>query len=79
MRHGSQLLLGLVWAVGMAWLDLRFPVLAGADCCLADPLAVRIGDFQPDDSGPAHQALEAVPDPGRVFAAAGAQGIPMRT
>ncbi|EIX9766364.1 glucans biosynthesis glucosyltransferase MdoH [Klebsiella pneumoniae] len=24
MRHGSQLLLGLVWAVGMAWLDLRF-------------------------------------------------------
>ncbi len=23
-RHGSQLLLGLVWAVGMAWLDLRF-------------------------------------------------------
>ena len=23
MRHGSQLLLGLVWAVGMAWLDLR--------------------------------------------------------
>ncbi len=50
------------------------PVLAGADCCLADPLAVRVGDFQPGDSGPAHQALEAVPDPGRVFAAAGAQG-----
>ena len=24
MRHGSQLLLGLVWAAGMAWLDLRF-------------------------------------------------------
>ncbi|MDU5686899.1 MAG: glucan biosynthesis glucosyltransferase H, partial [Kluyvera cryocrescens] len=24
MRHGSQMLLGLVWAVGMAWLDLRF-------------------------------------------------------
>jgi membrane glycosyltransferase len=24
MRHGSQLLLGLVWAVGMALLDLRF-------------------------------------------------------
>ncbi len=24
MRHGSQLLLGLVWAVGMARLDLRF-------------------------------------------------------
>ncbi|MBW3010403.1 hypothetical protein, partial [Acinetobacter baumannii] len=24
LRHGSQLLLGLVWAVGMAWLDLRF-------------------------------------------------------
>ncbi|WP_258195661.1 glucans biosynthesis glucosyltransferase MdoH [Nitrosomonas ureae] len=24
MRHGSQLLLGLVWALGMAWLDLRF-------------------------------------------------------
>ncbi|WP_226569756.1 glucans biosynthesis glucosyltransferase MdoH [Mangrovibacter yixingensis] len=24
MRHGSQLLLGLVWAIGMAWLDLRF-------------------------------------------------------
>lgn len=24
MRHGSQLLLGLVWATGMAWLDLRF-------------------------------------------------------
>jgi len=23
-RHGSQLLLGLVWAGGMAWLDLRF-------------------------------------------------------
>lgn len=24
MHHGSQLLLGLVWATGMAWLDLRF-------------------------------------------------------
>ncbi len=24
MRHGSQMLLGLVWAIGMAWLDLRF-------------------------------------------------------
>jgi len=24
MRHGSQMLLGLVWAAGMAWLDLRF-------------------------------------------------------
>ena len=24
MRHGSQLLLGAVWATGMAWLDLRF-------------------------------------------------------
>ncbi|MGM3191568.1 glucans biosynthesis glucosyltransferase MdoH [Dickeya dadantii subsp. dieffenbachiae] len=24
VRHGSQLLLGLVWAGGMAWLDLRF-------------------------------------------------------
>ena len=46
---------------GMAGSTL--PVLAGADCCLADPLAVRIGDFQPGDSGPAHQALEAVPDP----------------
>lgn len=23
-RHGSQLMLGLVWAIGMAWLDLRF-------------------------------------------------------
>ncbi|MFP1907770.1 glucans biosynthesis glucosyltransferase MdoH [Lonsdalea quercina] len=23
-RHGSQLVLGLVWALGMAWLDLRF-------------------------------------------------------
>ena len=23
-RHGSQMLLGLVWAGGMAWLDLRF-------------------------------------------------------
>ncbi|WP_348226049.1 hypothetical protein, partial [Salmonella enterica] len=23
-RHGSQLLLGLVWALGTAWLDLRF-------------------------------------------------------
>ncbi|XPE50853.1 hypothetical protein ACNKHL_06270 [Shigella flexneri] len=23
-RHGSRLLLGLVWAVGMAWFDLRF-------------------------------------------------------
>ncbi|MBG6241836.1 MAG: glucans biosynthesis glucosyltransferase MdoH [Candidatus Symbiopectobacterium sp. Dall1.0] len=23
-RHGSQLVLGLVWAIGMAWLDLRF-------------------------------------------------------
>ncbi|WP_350282817.1 glucans biosynthesis glucosyltransferase MdoH [Nitrosomonas sp.] len=23
-RHGSQLLLGLIWAIGMAWLDLRF-------------------------------------------------------
>lgn len=57
---------------GMAGSTL--PVLASADCCLADPLAVRVGDFQPGDSGPAHQALEAVSDPGRVFAAAGAQG-----
>lgn len=57
---------------GMAGSTL--PVLASADRRLADPLAVRIGDFQPGDSGPAHQALEAVPDPGRVFAAAGAQG-----
>ncbi|ATA23582.1 glucan biosynthesis glucosyltransferase H [Brenneria goodwinii] len=24
VRHGSQLVLGLVWAIGMAWLDLRF-------------------------------------------------------
>ncbi|MDX5627353.1 MULTISPECIES: glucans biosynthesis glucosyltransferase MdoH [unclassified Brenneria] len=24
IRHGSQLVLGLVWAIGMAWLDLRF-------------------------------------------------------
>ena len=24
VRHGSQLLLGLVWAGGVAWLDLRF-------------------------------------------------------
>ncbi|WP_192458678.1 glucans biosynthesis glucosyltransferase MdoH [Musicola keenii] len=24
VRHGSQLTLGLVWALGMAWLDLRF-------------------------------------------------------
>ncbi|AFR04034.1 MULTISPECIES: glucans biosynthesis glucosyltransferase MdoH [Pectobacterium] len=24
VRHGSQLILGLVWAIGMAWLDLRF-------------------------------------------------------
>ncbi|PWC22204.1 glucans biosynthesis glucosyltransferase MdoH [Brenneria roseae subsp. roseae] len=24
VRHGSQLALGLVWAIGMAWLDLRF-------------------------------------------------------
>ncbi|WJV52131.1 glucans biosynthesis glucosyltransferase MdoH [Prodigiosinella aquatilis] len=24
VRHGSQLIIGLVWAIGMAWLDLRF-------------------------------------------------------
>lgn len=34
---------------GMAGSTL--PVLASADCCLADPLAVRVGDFQPGDSG----------------------------
>lgn len=71
-RHGSQLLLGLVWAVGMAWLDLRFLVLAGTDCLLVDPVTVCFGDFQPCHRWSAHQTLETVPDPGRVFAAAGA-------
>lgn len=50
------------------------PVLAGTDRCLADPLPVCLGDFEPGDGRPAYQALEAVPDPGRVFPAAGAGG-----
>lgn len=59
----------LVWLAGSA-----FPVLACADCVLADPVAVCIGDLQPFHGGPAYQTLEAVPDPGRVFSAAGAGG-----
>ena len=71
-RHGSQLLLGLVWAVGMAWLDLRFlfwlaPIVFSL---ILSPFVS--GDFQPCHRWSAHQTLETVPDPGRVFAAAGA-------
>ena len=62
MRHGSQLLLGwcgpLVWLAGSA-----FPVLAGANRLLADPVAVCVGDLQPFHGWPAYQTLEAVPDP----------------
>jgi membrane glycosyltransferase len=72
MRHGSQLLLGLVWAAG--WPGSALPVLAGADCLLADPVAVCLCDLQPFNGGTAYQTLEAVPDPGRVFPAAGAGG-----
>ena len=70
-RHGSQLLLGLVWAVGMAWLDLAFPVLAGTDCLLADSVTVCFGDLQPYNRWATHETLETVPDPGRVFTASG--------
>ncbi|SQC93963.1 Glucans biosynthesis glucosyltransferase H [Cedecea neteri] len=74
MRHGSQLLLGLVWAVGMAWLDLRFlfwlaPIVFSL--ILSPFVSVLSSRATPR---PAHQALEAVPDPGRVFSAAGAGG-----
>lgn len=57
------MLLGLVWAVGMAWLDLRFPVLAGADCLLADSVAVCVGGVQPGNQRTTAQALEIVLDP----------------
>ena len=59
----------LVWLAGSA-----FPVLAGANRLLADPVAVCVGDLQPFHGWPAYQTLEAVPDPGRVFSAAGAGG-----
>ncbi|CSP96547.1 Uncharacterised protein [Shigella sonnei] len=49
-----------------------FPVLAGTDCLLVDPVTVCFGDFQPCHRWSAHQTLETVPDPGRVFTAAGA-------
>lgn len=55
MRHGSQMLLGLVWAVGMAWLDRSaLPVLAVANCFLADSVAVCIGSLQPGDQRATH-------------------------
>lgn len=71
-RHGSQLLLGLVWAVGMAWLDLRFlfwlaPIVFSL---ILSPFVSVISSRCHRWS--AHQTLETVPDPGRVFAAAGA-------
>lgn len=43
-RHGSQLLLGLVWAVGMA-AGSAFSVLAGTDCLLVDPVTACFGDL----------------------------------
>ncbi len=49
-----------------------FSVLAGTDCLLVDPVTVCFGDFQPCHRWSANQTLETVPDPGRVFTAAGA-------
>jgi membrane glycosyltransferase len=66
MRHGSQLLLGLVWAVGMAWLDLRF-LFWLAPIVFSLILSPFVRDFQPFNGGVTYQTLEAVPDPGRVF------------
>lgn len=40
-----------------------FPVLAGTDCLLVDPVTVCFGDFQPCHRWSAHQTLETVPDP----------------
>ncbi len=57
-----QLLLGLVWAVGMAWLDLRF-LFWCTDRLLVDPVTVCFGDFQPCHRWSAHQTLETVPIP----------------
>ncbi|STV74628.1 glucans biosynthesis glucosyltransferase H [Klebsiella michiganensis] len=47
MRHGSQMLLGLVWAVGMAWLDLRFLFWLAPIVVSLILVAVRVGHFQP--------------------------------
>ncbi len=48
-----------------------FPVLVGTDRFLADPVAVCFRDFQSFHGWLTYQALEAVPDPGRIFSAAG--------
>ncbi len=58
-RHGSQMLLGLVWAVRDGVAGSALPVVAGADRLLADPVAVCLGDLQPCDGGAAEQTLES--------------------
>ncbi len=69
MRHGSQPPLGLVSGGYEAGFTLSF--LAGADCLslILSPFVSAIS--QSFNGRITHQTLEAVPDPGRVFAASG--------
>ena len=60
---------GLGGGYGVAGFTLS--VLAGADCLFADSVAICFGDLQSFNGRITHQTLEAVPDPGRVFAASG--------
>ncbi len=61
-RHGSQLLLGLVWAVGMASLDLRF-LFWLAPIVFSLILSPFVSVISWCHRWSANQTLETVPDP----------------